>query len=73
MGDARKLAIRLLYSLGELGEADRLIPIKSAHISGVSFKNVGEGGIQFLKKMMHKVSVPTSLNPLGFDIKRWAG
>ena len=69
MGDAPKLAIRLLYSLGELGEAERLIPIKSAHISGVSYKNVGEGGIQFLKKMMHKVSVPTSLNPLGFDIE----
>ncbi len=69
MGDAPKLAIRLLYSLGELGEAERLIPIKSAHISGVSYKNVGEGGIEFLKKMMHKVSVPTSLNPLGFDIE----
>ncbi len=69
MGHAPKLAIRLLYSLGELGEAERLIPIKSAHISGVSYKNVGEGGIQFLKKMMHKVSVPTSLNPLGFDIE----
>ena len=69
IGDAPKLAIRLLYSLGELGEAERLIPIKSAHISGVSYKNVGEGGIEFLKKMMHKVSVPTSLNPLGFDIE----
>ena len=69
MGDAPKLAIRLLYSLGELGEAERLIPIKSAHISGVSYNNVGEGGIEFLKKMMHKVSVPTSLNPLGFDIE----
>ncbi len=69
MGDAPKLAIRLLYSLGELGEAESLIPIKSAHISGVSYKNVGEGGIEFLKKMMHKVSVPTSLNPLGFDIE----
>ncbi|MEM0135307.1 MAG: aconitase X catalytic domain-containing protein [Thermoplasmatales archaeon] len=69
MGEAPKIAIRLLNSLGELGEADRLIPIKSAHISGVSYKNVGEGGIQFLKKISHKVSVPTSLNPLGFDIE----
>ncbi|MCL4447268.1 MAG: aconitase X catalytic domain-containing protein [Thermoplasmatales archaeon] len=69
MGEAPKIAIRLLYSLGELGEADRLIPIKSAHISGVSYKNVGEGGIRFLNKISHKVSVPTSLNPLGFDIE----
>ena len=68
-GEASSMAIRLLYSLGELGGADKLISIKSAHISGVSYKNVGEGGIQFLKKMFHKVSVPTSLNPLGFDIE----
>ncbi len=68
-GEALSMAIRLLYSLGELGGADKLISIKSAHISGVSYKNVGEGGIQFLKKMFHKVSVPTSLNPLGFDIE----
>ncbi len=69
MGEAPKIAIRLLYSLGELGGADRLIPIKSAHISGVSYKNVGEGGIQFLRKISHRVTVPTSLNPLGFDIE----
>ncbi len=68
-GEGPKIAIRLLYSLGELGEAERLIPVKSAHISGVSYKNVGEGGIQFLQKISHPVSVPTSLNPLGFDIE----
>ncbi len=69
MGEAPKIAIRLLYSLGELGEADKLIPIKSAHISGVSYKNVGEGGIQFLRKISHGLTVPTSINPLGFDIE----
>ncbi len=69
MGEGPMIAIRLLNSLGELGGAEKLIPIKSAHISGVSFKNVGEGGIKFLRKISHKVSVPTSLNPLGFDIE----
>lgn len=68
-GESQKIAIRLLYSLGELGGADNLIPIKSAHISGVSYKNIGDGGIQFLKKMLTGVKVPTSLNPLGFDIE----
>jgi len=68
-GEARKIAIRLLVALGELGGAERLIPIKSAHISGVSYKNIGDGGIQFLKKISDRVSVPTTLNPLGFDIE----
>ncbi len=67
-GEAKKIAIRLLYSLGELGGARRLIPIKSAHVSGVSYKNIGEGGLKFLRKISEKVSVPTSINPLGFDL-----
>ncbi len=67
-GEAKKIAIRLLYSLGELGGAEKLIPIKSAHVSGVSFKNIGQGGLNFLKKISDKVAVPTTLNPLGFDL-----
>ncbi|MEM0167746.1 MAG: aconitase X catalytic domain-containing protein [Thermoplasmatales archaeon] len=68
-GEARKVSIRLLVALGELGGADKLIPIKSAHISGVSYKNIGDGGIQFLRRIKERVSVPTTLNPLGFDIE----
>ncbi|MGC8645774.1 MAG: aconitase X [Thermoplasmata archaeon] len=68
-GEAKKTAIRLLVALGELGGAEKLIPIRSAHISGVSYKNIGDGGIQFLRKISEKVSVPTTLNPLGFDIE----
>ncbi|MEM0128382.1 MAG: aconitase X catalytic domain-containing protein [Thermoplasmatales archaeon] len=68
-GEAKKLSIRLLAALGDLGGAEKLIPIKSAHISGVSYKNIGDGGIQFLKKIREKVAVPTTLNPLGFDIE----
>ena len=67
-GEAKKIAIRLLYSLGELGNAEKLIPIKSAHVSGVSYKNIGDGGLKFLKKISTPVSVPTTLNPLGFDL-----
>ncbi|MGC8547070.1 MAG: aconitase X catalytic domain-containing protein [Thermoplasmata archaeon] len=67
-GEAKKIAIRLLYSLGELGGANGLITIKSAHVSGVSYKNIGEGGLKFLRKISDRVSVPTSINPLGFDL-----
>ncbi len=67
-GDAKAIAMRLLVSIGDVNEADRLIPIKSAHVSGVSYKNIGEGGIKFLRKIRSEVAVPTTLNPLGFDL-----
>jgi len=70
MGEAQAIAIRLLVSIGEINGADSLIPIKSAHISGVSYKNIGDGGLKFLKKIADNVKVPTTLNPLGFDMER---
>jgi len=72
-GNGKKKAMELLVALGEIYGADRLIPITSAHLSGVSYKTIGEGGIEFLEEMAKdsKVSVPTTLNPMGMDTMRW--
>jgi len=40
-GYASQVAMKILVALGDLFKADRLIPIKSAHISGVSHKTLG--------------------------------
>ncbi|MCK5772478.1 MAG: aconitase X catalytic domain-containing protein [Thermoplasmata archaeon] len=75
-GPARELAMRILVNLGELEGADSLIPIVSAHISGVSYKTGGEGLIKMLERFHDdggKVSVPSSLNPAGMDLDRWEG
>jgi len=73
-GEALSFAMKILVNLGDLEEANRLIPIVSAHVSGVSYHTAGEGLIKLLQELngMHaKVSVPTSLNPAGMDLKRW--
>jgi hypothetical protein len=72
-GQAKRKAMELLLALGTIYGADRLIPITSAHLSGVSYKTIGEGGIEFLEEMSKdgKVSVPTTLNPMGMDAERW--
>ncbi|MEM0449469.1 MAG: aconitase X catalytic domain-containing protein [Methanomassiliicoccales archaeon] len=66
-------AMEILVALGRIYEAERLVPISSAHISGVSFKTIGEGGVDFLEEMSidSKVAVPTTLNPAGMDLERW--
>ncbi len=65
--------MELLVALGEIYEADRLIPISSAHVSGASYKIVGEAGLEFLEEFSRtaRVRVRTTVNPLGMDLRAW--
>jgi len=68
-GWAYETSIKILVRLGDLFGATKLIPIKSAHISGVSYKTVGES-IDFLEALARaggKAQVPSTLNPSSFD------
>ncbi len=67
------LAMKILVALGEAFNAQRLIPITSAHISGISYVNIGEEGISFLEKIssIAKVKVHTTINPAAFDLDKW--
>ncbi|HUL39167.1 MAG TPA: aconitase X catalytic domain-containing protein, partial [Methanomassiliicoccales archaeon] len=73
-GPGVQRAMELLVALGRIYDADRLIPIASAHLSGVSFKTIGDGGLDFLEEMSvdARVKVRTTLNPAGMDRSRWA-
>lgn len=69
-GWAHQVSMKILVHLGDLFGATRLIPIKSAHISGVSYKTLGDAPIEFLDalaKSEGKVQVPSTLNPSSFD------
>lgn len=67
-GEGLKMMMEILVKIGEIYKADRLIPISSAQISGVSYNTIGEHGLHFLKSLQGlKVKVLTTLNPLAFD------
>lgn len=73
-GEALSFAMKILVNLGELEDADGFVPIRSAHVSGVSYHTSGEALIELLNnlnRMEAKVSVPSSLNPAGMDLIRW--
>ncbi len=73
-GKASKKAMEILVALGEIYNADKLIPIKNAHVSGVSVRTAGDAGLNFLEDLVEKgakVSVPTTINPAGMDLKNW--
>jgi hypothetical protein len=67
-------AMKLIVKLGEIYGANKLIKITSCQAAGVSYKSIGEHGLEFLKGLAEegaKVKVPTFLNPAGMDIENW--
>lgn len=73
-GYAQQVAMKILVALGDIFEADRLIPIESAHISGVSHKTLGDA-VDFLEKLQEegaKAQVPATINPCSLDLEKWA-
>lgn len=73
-GEASRRAMEIVVALGEIFGAEDLIPIKSAQIAGVSYKNLGDAGLEFLQEWAGqgaRVQVPTGLNPAGMDRHNW--
>jgi predicted aconitase len=67
-GWAKQVCMRILVKLGELFNASRLIPIEAAHVSGVSYKTLGDAPTDFLEALANsgeKTVVEATLNPQG--------
>jgi len=69
-GWATQICMKILVRLGELFNATRLIPISSAHASGVSYKTLGDAPADFLEALANadaRVKVKATLNPQSID------
>jgi len=67
--------MKILVKIGELFDASMLIPIESAHVSGVSYKTLGEAPTDFLEALANageKINVEATLNPQSLDPKHLA-
>ena len=72
-GWAKAKALEVIVKVGEALGARSLIKIKHAHISGVSYGNIGDAGLDLIKKFAEggaKFSVPATVNPIGFDLEQ---
>ncbi len=73
-GEVYKKVFRLLVRLGEIYGADKMIPVGSVQVAGVSYKSIGDPGRDFLEDFAEKgakVKVLTFLNPAGMDMENW--
>ncbi|MFZ2487080.1 MAG: aconitase X catalytic domain-containing protein [Anaerolineae bacterium] len=73
-GPGVQRAMEIVATLGRIYGAPDLVPITHAQIAGVSYKNLGDAGVQFLLEWAAqgaRVRVPTTLNPAGMELARW--
>ncbi len=73
-GPAVRKAMEIVTALAKIYGARHLVPVESAQVAGVSYKNLGDAGLQFLQEWADegaRVRVPAFLNPAGMDLQRW--
>jgi len=73
-GEVYEKVFRLLVRLGDIYGADKMIPVGSVQVAGVSYKSIGDPGRDFLEDFAEKgakVKVLTFLNPAGMDMENW--
>ena len=74
LGRATQKAMQILVTLGKIYGAERMVPVTSVQIAGVSYDNLGEAGLEFLSEMASgggKARVLATLNPAGMDLENW--
>ena len=67
-------AMEIVVALGQIYGAVRLVPVHSVQVAGVSYRNLGEAGLEFLQDWADqgaRARVPATLNPAGIDLTAW--
>ncbi len=73
-GEGTRMAMEIVIKMGELYGADRLIPVKRAHIDAAAYTTIWDAGTEFIVYLADhgaKCAVLTTINPLSRDIKNW--
>jgi predicted aconitase len=74
LGPGVQKAMEIVVALGRIYGARRLVEVASVQVAGVSYRNLGEAGLEFLSQWADqgvRVRVPTTLNPAGMDLRAW--
>ena len=67
-GEAKRLAMEIVVRVGEALGAERLVDVSHAHVSGISYYNIGDPGLEFIEELARlgaRFKVFTTFNPVG--------
>jgi len=75
VGETIRKSMDILVALGDIYGASKLVDITSAQVSGVSYKTIGDAGLEYLEDLARdgsgKATINASLNPPGTDLDNW--
>ncbi len=74
-GLAVQRAMEIIVALAKIYDAQKLVEINSVQVAGVSYKNLGPAGLDFLREWAGqgaRVRASTTLNPAGMDLTQWS-
>jgi len=72
--EAARQSMEILVALGKIYGAKNMVPVSSVQVAGVSYKTIGDAGLEYLQGLAQngaKAKVPTFLNPAGMDRRQW--
>lgn len=74
-GETIRKSMDILVALGDIYGASELVDITSAQVSGVSYKTIGQAGLEYLEDLAQDdkgvAAVNSTLNPPGTDLDNW--
>ncbi|MCF0225747.1 MAG: aconitase X catalytic domain-containing protein [Methanobrevibacter sp.] len=74
-GETIRKSMDILVALGDIYGASELVDITSAQVSGVSYKTIGQAGLEYLEDLAKDdkgvATVTSTLNPPGTDLDNW--
>jgi hypothetical protein len=73
-GPGLRKAMEIIVALGQIYGAADTVSVSSVQVAGVSYKNLGDDGLEFLRDWAAegaRVRVPAYLNPAGMDLVDW--
>ena len=48
-GEGKKTVMKIVYEMGKMYGANRLLPINSAHMDGVCYTTIWDAGLEFVE------------------------
>ncbi len=73
-GPGLRKAMEIVVALGRIYGAADTVAVSSVQVAGVSYKNLGDAGLDFLREWAAQGArsrVPAFLNPAGMDLRDW--
>ena len=74
-GETIRKSMDILVALGDIYGASKLVDITSAQVTGVSYKTIGQAGLEYLEDLASEEfeysGINASLNPPGTDLDNW--